>query len=169
VVPQLCRALDSGSGAASVERTSTALLPRRAYCQPRHLVVAGALLPNNDRGGTQPGAFRRKSVCWSDESFSLSAAAAAAPSVPSGKTSKSRLPWPHVKLMLWRHLSRSKEKEWTPSHRKVDLRRGSTGDARCIYSTVNTHAIYPSPRRRSALSYMHAGACVLAHTCSRAS
>ncbi|PWZ07685.1 hypothetical protein Zm00014a_042543 [Zea mays] len=35
-------------------------------------------------------AFRRESVCWSDDSFSSSSAtAAAAPSVPSGKTSKS--------------------------------------------------------------------------------
>ncbi|KAL6648278.1 hypothetical protein ACP70R_012502 [Stipagrostis hirtigluma subsp. patula] len=34
-------------------------------------------------------AFRRESVCWSDDSFSSSAAAAMAASVPSGKTSKS--------------------------------------------------------------------------------
>lgn len=34
-------------------------------------------------------AFRRESVCWSDDSFSSSAAAAAVASVPSGKTSKS--------------------------------------------------------------------------------
>ena len=107
VVPQLCRALDSGSGAASVEHAST-------------------------------GTFRRKRVCWSDKSFPSSASAAAAPFVPFGKTSKSRLPWPHVKLMLRRHLSRSKEKEWTSSHRKVDLHRGSTGDARCIYSRPAT-------------------------------
>ncbi|PAN50042.1 hypothetical protein PAHAL_9G493500 [Panicum hallii] len=34
-------------------------------------------------------AFRRESVCWSDDSFSSSAAAAAVATVPSGKTSKS--------------------------------------------------------------------------------
>ena len=34
-------------------------------------------------------AFRRESVCWSDDSFSSSAAAAAVAPVPSGKTSKS--------------------------------------------------------------------------------
>ncbi|XP_062210987.1 uncharacterized protein LOC133912335 [Phragmites australis] len=34
-------------------------------------------------------AFRRESVCWSDDSFSSSAAAAVAASVPSGKTPKS--------------------------------------------------------------------------------
>lgn len=52
VVPQLCHTLNSGSSAASIEHTSTALLPRQAYCQPCHLVIEGTLLPDDDHGGT---------------------------------------------------------------------------------------------------------------------